>query len=87
MESLALLVFIILAVVFVSFCLATYAALRKKAISSQAARWFLSVSCALSALGGIKLISSLDATVMRVAGFLAVMAGLAGLVKLRNNKP
>jgi uncharacterized membrane protein YfcA len=87
MESLALLVSIILAVVFASFCLATYTALRKKAISSQATRWFLSIPCVLSALGGIKLISALDATVMRVAGFLALMAGLAGLVKLWNNKP
>lgn len=87
MESLALLVSIILAVVFVSFCLAAYAALRKKAISSQTARWFLSVSCVLSALGGVKLISSLDTTVMRVAGFLALTTGLAGLVKLWNKKP
>ena len=82
MRSLALLVSALLVVVFASFCLALYAALRQKASSSLFRRFLLTVPCVLSTLGGVWLSLSLDATAVRISGLVAAAVGVFGLVKL-----
>ena len=82
MRSLALLVSALLVVVFASFCLALYAALRQKTASSLFRRFLMSVPCVLSTLGGVWLGLSLDTTAVRIAGLFASAVGVFGLAKL-----
>ena len=86
MRSLALLVSALLVVVFASFCLALYAALRQKAVSGLFPRLLLSMPCVLSTLGGVWLSLSLDTTAVRISGLVAVAVGVFGLIKLWGNR-
>lgn len=87
MHSLALLVSVILLGILVASLLSLYAAMRKKSPSGLSTRLVLYASCLVSISGGVLLIWSLDAAVMRLFGVIAVTTGCLGFAKQLRNKP